>query len=183
MKNRAGFDWGELIVGLLLTALGVFMFIQPGNILTGAIVVYGIIIIAMGAYDIVIYARISRFTGFGPMLSLIAGIFSVMCGIMLVANPNIGKWALTVLMPIWFIAHSISGLTRANIVKLFGNTFYYGFYMTLNILGLILGFFMIFSQAFSLFTLRVAGYIAGAYLVLFGIESIISAFVRRNSDM
>ena len=93
--------------------------------LSGLVVVYGIIAIALGIEDIVVYVRLSRFTGFGPMLSLIAGILSVMCGIMLLANPNVGKWALTILMPIWFIAHCISGLTRVNLVRLIGNSFYY----------------------------------------------------------
>ena len=92
--------------------------------LSGLVAVYGIIAIALGIEDIVVYVRLSRFTGFGPMLSLIAGILSVMCGIMLLANPNVGKWALTILMPIWFIAHCISGLTRVNLVRLIGNSFY-----------------------------------------------------------
>ena len=69
----------ELIVGLLLILLGIFTFVCPDSMLTGAIVIYGIIIIAMGVLDIVIYARLSLFTGFGPMLSLITGILSVMC--------------------------------------------------------------------------------------------------------
>ena len=111
MKRKSGFGWSELIVGILLTALGIVTFVQPEGTLTGAVVIYGVIVIVMGIEDIVVYTRLSRFTGFGPMLSLISGILSVMCGIMLVANPNLGKWALTILLPVWFIAHCISGLT------------------------------------------------------------------------
>ena len=140
MKREGGFGWSELIAGILLILLGVFTFARPESMLSGLVVVYGIIAIALGIEDIVVYVRLSRFTGFGPMLSLIAGILSVMCGIMLLANPNVGKWALTILMPIWFIAHCISGLTRVNLVRLIGNSFYYYFSLLLNILGLILGF-------------------------------------------
>lgn len=182
MNNRSTFGWSELIIGLLMTALGIYTFVHPQNILTGAIVAYGIIIIAMGIYDIVVYARVSRFTGFGPMLALVSGILSVMCGIMLIANPGIGKWALTVLMPLWFIAHSIAGLTRSNFIKLVGNSFYYYLSLILNILGLVIGFIMIFSPALSFFTLRIAVYIVAIYLVLFGIGSIIAAFARGRSD-
>ena len=145
MKREGGFGWSELIAGILLILLGVFTFARPESMLSGLVVVYGIIAIALGIEDIVVYVRLSRFTGFGPMLSLIAGILSVMCGIMLLANPNVGKWALTILMPIWFIAHCISGLTRVNLVRLIGNSFYYYFSLFLNILGLILGFMMLFS--------------------------------------
>lgn len=116
------------------------------------------------------------------MLSLIAGILSVMCGIMLLANPNVGKWALTILMPIWFIAHCISGLTRVNLVRLIGNSFYYYFSLLLNILGLILGFMMLFSPMLSFLTIRAISYLVAAYLVLFGIESVIAAFARKKSD-
>ena len=132
--------------------------------------------------DLVVYARLSRFISFGPMLSLISGILSVMCGVMLIANPNVGKWALTILLPIWFIAHCISELTRTNLIRLIGNPFYYYFSLILNILGLVLGFVMIFSPALSFVTLRAICYMVAIYLILFGIESIIAAFARRNSD-
>ena len=166
MNKKSNFGWGELIIGLLMTVLGIFTFIKPENILSGAIIAYGIIIAVMGIDDIIVYARVSRFTGFGPTLALISGILSVMCGIMLIANPNIGKWALTILMPI----------------RLVGNAVYYYLSLILNVLGLIIGIIMIFSPAMSFLTLRVGTYIVAAYFVLFGIENIISAFARRNYD-
>ena len=180
MKREGGFGWSELIAGILLILLGVFTFARPESMLSGLVVVYGIIAIALGIEDIVVYVRLSRFTGFGPMLSLIAGILSVMCGIMLLANPNVGKWALTILMPIWFIAHCISGLTRVNLVRLIGNSFYYYFSLFLNILGLILGFMMLFSPMLSFLTIRAISYLVAVYLVLFGIESVIAAFARKK---
>ena len=182
MKRKSVFGWSELISGLLLILLGVFSFVRPESMLTGAVVIYGIIVIAIGIEDIVVYARIARFTGFGPMLSLISGILSVMCGVMLIANPTIGKWALTVLFPIWFIAHCIAGLTRAERIRLICNSFYYGFSLVLNILGLILGFVMIFSPMLSFITVRAICYMVAIYLILFGIERIVAAFAHRNGD-
>ena len=91
MRKRTGFGWSGLLVGFLLIALGVFTFVRPDSMLTGAVVIYGILAILMGVEDIVVYARLARFTGFGPMLSLVTGILSVMCGVMLLANPGIGK--------------------------------------------------------------------------------------------
>lgn len=182
MKKRTDFGWSELIVGLLLIILGIFTFVRPESTLTGAVVIYGIIAIVMGIEDIVVYVRLARFTGFGPMLSLISGILSVMCGIMLLANPNVGKWALTILLPIWFIAHCISGLTHTNFVRLIGNRFYYYFALILNILGLILGFLMLFSPVLSFLTIRAISYMIAVYLILFGAESMIAAFARRHTD-
>lgn len=170
----------ELIVGLLLILLGIFTFVCPDGMLTGAIVIYGIIIISMGALDIVIYIKLSRFNGFGPMFPLITGILSVMCGVMLLANPNAGKWALTVLLPLWFISHCISGLSRIGLVRLFGSRPYYLFSLILNILGLMMGIFMIFSPALSFLTVRTVSYMAAFYMVLFGAESVLAAFARRR---
>lgn len=182
MRREGRFGWGGLFVGLLLIVLGVFTLVRPEGMLTGVVVIYGLIAIAMGIEDIVVYVRTARFTGFGPMLSLISGILSVMCGVMLLSDPNVGKWALTILLPVWFIAHCISGLTRMNLVWLIGNRFYYYFSLILNILGLVLGFLMLFSPALSFLTLRIISYLVGIYLILFGCESVVAAFARRHTD-
>lgn len=182
MSDNSKFGWSELIVGILVILLGMFTFVHPERMLTGAVIVYGIIAVIMGVEDIIVYVRLARFTGFGPMLSLISGILSVMCGVMLVANPSIGKWALTVLLPVWFIAHCISGLTHTNLIRLIGNPFYYYFALTLNIIGLILGFLMLFSPIMSFVTIRALSYMIAIYLILFGVESVIAAFARKNSD-
>lgn len=181
MKRKSGFGWAELIVGLLLIALGIFTFVRPGSMLTGAVVIYGIVAVVMGVEDIVLYARISRFTGFGPVLSLVSGILSVMCGVMLLANPDLGKWALTILFPLWFIAHCISGLAHINPIRALGNPFYYYFTLILNIIGLVLGILMVFSPAMSFLTIQTVCYVAAVYLVLFGVESIVAAFMHRDS--
>ncbi|MGM9664685.1 MAG: HdeD family acid-resistance protein [Eubacteriales bacterium] len=176
MKRHSGFDWVEFIIGILLIVLGIFTFIFPGSMLTSAVVIYGIIAVIMGIADIVVYVKLTHFTGFGPILSLVSGIMSIMCGTLLIANPNIGKWALTILMPIWFIAHCISGLTRAQLVHLQGKRVYYYLTLITNIIGLILGFLIIFSPSLSFLTIRIITYIAAAYFVMSGIERVALAF-------
>ena len=49
MKRKNGFGWSELIVGVLLILLGIFAFIRPESMLTGAVVIYGVIAIVMVA--------------------------------------------------------------------------------------------------------------------------------------
>lgn len=182
MRRRNGIRWGELIVGALLLLLGVFTLLWPEHILTGAVVIYGLIAVVLGVEDILVYMRLARFAGLRPVLSLITGILSVMCGVMLLANPDAGKWALTVLFPIWFLAHCISGLTNAGLTRLLCGRFYYGFTLTLNILGLFLGFLMLLSPALSFLTLRSVAYLAALYLILFGGERIVLAFLGGNDE-
>lgn len=178
--SKRSFGWAELIIGLLLIFLGIFTFARPEGVLTGVIVIYGIIAVILGISDIVLYVKLEKFTGFGPMMSLISGILSVMCGIMLIANPNVGKWTLTILMPVWFIAHCISGLAHLGTIRLMTNNFCYYFSLILNILGLILGIMMIASPALSFLTIHMISYIAAAYLILFGVESVAAAFAKRH---
>ena len=64
MRRRSGFGWSELVEGLLLVLLGIFSFVKPDSMLTGVVVIYGLIAIIMGIEDIVVYVRLARFTGF-----------------------------------------------------------------------------------------------------------------------
>ena len=58
MKRRSGYGWLELIIGVLLILLGVFIFIRPSEILLGVVIIYGIIAVLTGIADIVFYIKI-----------------------------------------------------------------------------------------------------------------------------
>lgn len=178
MRKRSGFGWLELVIGVLLILLGVLAFVKPDLALTSLIFAYGAAAVIMGIADIVLYIRVERFTGFGPILSLISGILSVMSGIMLLVYPRTGVLVLTVLFPIWFIAHCISRLAHLGHIRFVaGNGIYY-FTLIVNIIGLILGFLMIFNPFFTLTTIR---YFASVYLILLGIDSVVMAFSRMGT--
>ncbi|HIS00209.1 MAG TPA: DUF308 domain-containing protein [Candidatus Excrementavichristensenella intestinipullorum] len=180
MRRRSGFGWLELFTGILLIALGAWVFVNPGHALTSMVFAYGIAAVIMGVLDIVLYVQVERYTGFGPVVSLISGILSVMSGMLLLLYPQAGALVLTLLFPIWFIAHCIARLAHLPYVRLeAGNgIFYYG--LVTNIIGLILGFMMLLKP---LFTLTVIRYFAGIYLILLGIDSIVMAFspMGRNN--
>ena len=180
MKSRSSFGWLELIIGILLILLGVFTIVKPGIALTGLVVVYGIMALIMGIADIVLYVRVERYTGFGPMVSLISGILSVMTAIMLLVYPNSGKWVLSLLFPILFIAHCISRLSQLNTIRITaGNGMYY-FTMVVNIIGVVLGFIMIINPLFSMLSVS---YIVSIYLILLGVDSLAMAFSNMGSKM
>ena len=139
MRRYTGFGWLELVVGVLLIILGIATLIKPGSVLTGVNVVYGIIALLTGIDDIIFYAKMEQHMGFGPTISLISGILSVLAGMILLVHPAAGKWALALLLPMWFIAHCIARLSHLNIIRFTaGNVMYY-FSLVMNILGLLLG--------------------------------------------
>lgn len=176
MKKRSGFGWMELIEGVLLIILGVLNLIRPQNALTGIVIIFGLIAVITGIADIVFYIKMEMHTGFGPTISLISGILSVMAGFMLLVYPNAGKWVLALLIPIWFIAHCISHLSHLNIIRITAGSSYYYFSLIINIIGLVLGFLMLIRPVIAVVSV---GYIIGIYLILLGVDSI----VRAVSDM
>ena len=90
---------------------------------------------------------------------------------MLLMYPNAGELIMTLLLPIWFIAHSVSRLTHIPLVRLAGK-FYYYFTLIVNILGITLGCLMIIWPWVALFS---TSFIIGGYLILLGIDCVVMA--------
>ena len=175
MKRRSGFGWLELAIGLLLLLLGGLTLTRPDFLWSYIAIIYGVSAIMVGIADILLYIRLERFTGFGPVLALVAGILSVMAGIMLMGHPEAGSALLAILVPVWFIAHCISGLLELNHIRLASSKGMYYFTLVIHILGLCLGVLMFLRP---IFTLEVIRFIAGAYLLLLGIDAVVLAFSR-----
>ena len=177
MRRRSGYGWLELAIGVILIVLGVLAFAKPDLALTSLVFAYGAAAVVMGVADIILYIQVERYTGFGPVLALISGILSVMSGVMLVVYPRTGVVVLTVLFPIWFIAHCISRLAHLGHIRFVGGKGLYLFTMAVNIIGLILGFLMLMSPFLTLTTIR---YFASLYLILLGIDSVVMALSRMG---
>ena len=105
-------------MGVCLILLGAFTFLRPRSIFTGIAVVYGVAAVVTGVCDIVIYIKEQRFTGFGPGLSLVSGILSILTGVALLAYPGIAEWIVSLLFPLWFMAHCIGRLTHLGLETL-----------------------------------------------------------------
>lgn len=178
MKKRSGFGWIECISGLCMLLLGVFTIFRPQSMFTWFVVIYGLLAIVTGICDIVFYIKAERYTGFGPVISLISGILSVMAGAVLLAHPGIGKTILSVLFPLWFIAHCISHLTHLNTIRLIaGNACYY-ISLVMNVVGLVLGIMMLIEPMYAFVT---ADTLVGIYLIAAGVEAIVIAFSKVGS--
>ena len=180
MRKRSGFGWLELIIGILLIVLGILTLAKPDLVLNTLVFAYGIAAVVMGVSDILLYIRVDRYTGFGPILSLISGILSVMSRVMLLVYPRIGTLVLTILFPIWFIAHCISRLTHMRDIRIIAGEGTYYFTLVVNLIGLFLGIIMLFNPLFTLATIRC---FASIYLILLGVSSVVVAISRMGTRM
>lgn len=178
MTRRSGFGWLQLAIGIALIVLGVLALANPALALNGMVIAYGIAAVVMGVADILLYIRVERYTGLGPILALISGILSVMSGVMLMLYPRAGVLVLTVLFPIWFIAHCVSRLMHVNHIRYVAGDGVFSFALVVNIVGLILGFLMLLSPHTTLSTLR---WFAGIYLVLLGVDGVVTAVSRMGT--
>ena len=171
MRRRSRYGWLELIEGILLILLEIYTLCNPGGMLRGITFAYGFLAVITGISDIVFYAKTERYIGFGPTIALVTGILSLLAGLMLRMYPNAGELIMTLLLPIWFIAHSVSRLTHIPLVRLAGK-FYYYFTLIVNILGIILGCLMIIWPWVALFS---TGLIISGYLILLGFDRVVMA--------
>ena len=160
MRGRSGFGWLELVIGIVLIVLGVFAFAAPDLALTGLVFAYGIAGVLVGVADMVRGSELS-----------------VMTGLVLVVYPSTGVLVLTLLFPIWFIAHGISRLVHLGHIRFVAGRGIYYFTLVINIIGLVLGFLMLFDPLFTLTTIRC---FASAYLILLGIDSVVIAVSRMG---
>lgn len=160
------------MLGILLVIAGLYTFVNPSTALTGVVILYGILSIITGIADIVFYVRLERRTGFGPVASLVGGIFSILAGALILLMPAAARWVLAIFFSIWFIAHCVSRLANLGFIRIVAGTAYYYFSLVVNILGLLLGFVLLFNPGASALTI---GYIMGFYLILLGTGSIVMA--------
>ena len=126
----------------------------------------------LGVADILLYIRVERFTGFGPIVSLVSGALSVMTGVMLLVYPNAGKWVMSLLFPLWFLTHCISNLTHLNWVRLTAGRVNYTISLVLNILGIVLATLMLLHPVLSAVSMSLT---IGFYLILLGVDGIVLA--------
>ncbi len=177
MRRHSGYAWVEIVLGILLIISGLLAFVNPNGVVSSLVFLYAILAIVMGVLDIVHYVRTERYTGFGPVVALIAGIFAVMTGVMMLVYPNAGTVTFYVLFPVWFIAHNIFILANLNKLRAVAGKFYYYFSMIMSIIGLVLGI-LILVNPFSSF--REISHIIGIYLILTGINCIVIANSRAG---
>lgn len=177
MRNRSGFGWMEFVLGVMMIVAGILSFIVPHETITTLVLLYAAIAIITGVGDIIFYIRADRYIGFGPVVSLISGIISVMTGMMLFIYPNVGEWILYLLLPMWLIAHNIFNLANLNIMRLSAGDFCYYVSLIVSIVGLILGFLMILHPFNGTFVVSV---LIGIHLLLTGVNCIVIALSRNG---
>ncbi len=160
----------ELIIGVLMIALGVYTFVNPSGVMDGFARAYAVLAIISGIRDIVFYCKAGRYTGFRSILSVITSIIGIMSGVALFVYPGAGAIIISLIIPMWFISHSVFQLANLDIIKEFMTKGHYLVSLIGGIIGLILGIVAIF---YPIISVTVAAVAIALYLIATGVMSII----------
>ncbi len=173
MKRLFKYEIFDLIAGACLIILGILSITYPGRAIKDVVILYGFVSLTLGVLEIVSYVKVSNFIGFAPTTALTSGILGILTGIILIANPNIGQIALTILFPVVFLSRCIAAITKLCIQKPFINKALYYFNLIINIIGIFISVYMFFNPLLSYYYLNI---IISGYLVIIGIEKIVLYF-------
>ncbi|BDR55619.1 HdeD family acid-resistance protein [Xylocopilactobacillus apis] len=166
--TRKKFRWVSLIFGIIMAVLGLVVFMHPAKFALTVTWLFSIAILINGILSFIFWYDIGRDGYPKPGVLLIDAILDVILAVIIMASPGVDKFVmLGYMFAFWFIFDSATSLSMASL------SFHPGFNMILGILGLILGVIMLFTPMIGAVTVA---YIAGAYMIIFGIMLISRAF-------
>ena len=164
--------WGYLFLSALYIVLGIILIIYPAQTINVICKIIGVTAVAAGIYTIVRFFLRSA-TTFTATAGLITGIICLVCGILLISNPDFIKSIFPFVIGIMIIIDSAFKLMTSFEIK---NTTREGWLgvLVLSVIGLVFGFIIVFNAgATADFIVR----IIGVSLIVEAIENLCTAAV------
>ncbi|MBP1047054.1 DUF308 domain-containing protein [Enterococcus sp. BWM-S5] len=171
-RKASGLDWGSLLIGILFVIISLMSFQDPAGNLLAIVMIFAVFAIIKGVFEIFVRNRLKELTGYKSYMPLVLGAIDIILGIYLLLNLQIGVSVLPYVFAIWFILDSFFNLFTLDLAKAF-HTGYYWFSLIVDVLGIILGFVLLFNPLSSALTLS---FLVGFYFMMFGITYIVYAF-------
>lgn len=171
-QQQKGFNWGSFLLGILFILVALLSFQDPVGNLVAIVIVIGAFAIIKGLFEIFVRNKVKEFTGYQSKMPIIIGIIDIVIGLLLLFNIGAGVITLPFVFAFWFLLDSIVGLMTAGAARVFSNG-YYWFTVVVNIIGILLGIYLLFNPLSSVLTLS---FLVGAYFMLVGITEIVYAF-------
>ncbi|ANZ61600.1 hypothetical protein AYR62_03405 [Secundilactobacillus paracollinoides] len=175
MRPKWGFDWHELITGILFILAALVLVFEPNIGITALAVVFGFVAIISGLTTISGFSKLRELVGNVAIFALVIGIIDLLIGLLFIIKPTSGIMTIGYLFAFWFILDSIERLLVIGHLRQFG-TGYYWVSMLLDILSLLVGILLLVNPIVAAFSLT---WMIAFYLVIFGINAVVLAFARR----
>lgn len=164
-KSSMGLRILEIIAGVIVLVLAGYVIAHPGVAIATLILFLAIALIILGvAYFIRVFAK--GISGWRRLLNLILSVLAIIIAAYVIANPLIyGSLTLVYLLGLALLFAGIASAARGTAGSII-----------VGILGIIIGFVVIIFPALGLATLV---FLLAVFLIIFGLESIISGILGR----
>lgn len=163
-KEKEGFGWGNLIIGIAFIITALIVFKNPLTNLIALSIVFGVTAIIEGIWAIVNRNR--------SIFRVIIGFLSITVGTIFLSNLGLTAAIMPYIFAGWFIATSIGNLFTINNMYFYNKSTYW-FALFMNILGVVVGGLLLFDPIASIFTM---GFLIGTFFIISGIGYIALAF-------
>ncbi|KRM56465.1 HdeD family acid-resistance protein [Lacticaseibacillus sharpeae] len=173
-RDRWGFDWRELITGVLFVIAGIFMFMHPQVGLVTMALLFAVVAIIRG---ITVLAAFSKMRQYLPRLSWIyalSGVLDLILGVLFLFNVPAGIVGITILFAVWFLIDAIGNLLTSSHLRRMG-TGWFVLSLILDIATILVAILLIMQPVVAAISFAT---IVAIYLILFGINSIIISIAR-----
>lgn len=108
-KQAVRYWWLMLLVGMLLLALGILVFVYPAQSYVGLAVIFGWAMLAAGILEVVLSATNEHFvTGRGWMLA--GGIIQLILGLILIFNVALSAAMLPIVLGFWLLMRAFAAI-------------------------------------------------------------------------
>ncbi|MGX6979284.1 HdeD family acid-resistance protein [Vagococcus elongatus] len=172
MERGKNFNWSYLIIGILYILISLMSFRNPEGSLIAVVMMFGMTAVAKGIFELLIRNKMKEYTGYKSKILIVLGILDIVVGVLLIFNIGVSLSLLPYFFAVWFIMDSVGELSVAKVIKLVSRPFYW-FTVAANVLGIILGFVLMFNPLLSAFTLA---FLVGFYFMITGINYVVAAF-------
>ena len=169
----------SIISSLLLFLFGLVLAVNAEGFIKSITVAIGIVLLLIGVFPVIDYFRYRK-DGLGASVGLISGIFSIVCGLMLLINEDLLMILIPVFIGVWMIINGINKIQVSFEIKDLGEkswiiTFIY------SILIIVLGGYFIVNPISGATTVTsFIGIILCIYAVLDIIDCVIIKVKVKN---
>ena len=169
----------SMISSILLFLFGLILAVNAEGFIKSITVAIGVILLLIGVFPVIDYFRYRK-DGLGASIGLISGIFSIVCGLMLLINEDLLMILIPVFIGVWMIINGINKIQVSFEIKDLGEkswiiTFIY------SILIIVLGGYFIVNPISGATTVTsFIGIILCIYAVLDIIDCIIIKVKVKN---
>ncbi len=102
----------SLITSIVLFIFGLLLILNAEGFIKSVSTIIGIILLLIGMFPVVDYFRYKK-DGFFPLISLISGIFSIVCGLMLLINNSLLLFLIPIVIGVWMIINGVNKIQIA----------------------------------------------------------------------